>query len=146
MKKLFILLIFAVLTSVSTFAKDRLEVMKFFDIINVEKENANTLSIQDTEMNGNQIKLYKSISVSDNDLLCNRISNAVLSDSNKAVSKEVAYKDGHLYFGFYFMGGSGANRKYLLFLDRRQVKKNKLSLIYIEGNLDSSDVKKMIKK
>ncbi|MDE6279320.1 MAG: hypothetical protein K2M05_05045, partial [Paramuribaculum sp.] len=59
-------------------------------------------------------------------------------------TKEVSYKNGQLYFGFYAMGGSENRKRYLFYLNRRAIGKRKSTLIYIEGNLSESEVKALI--
>ena len=58
----------------------------------------------------------------------------------------LSYRGGDLYFGLYSMGGKGAGRRYLIFLNRRPAGQEKTILVYIEGNISEETVKKLIKR
>lgn len=93
-----------------------------------------------------EIEVYRSVTVEGDSRLCTLLTEAVKKDGANAKSKEVSYKEGELYFGFYFMGGYAQRRRYLLFLNRRPVGKEKVTLIYIEGDISEKDVKKLMGK
>lgn len=102
-------------------------------------------------MSGRQAKwegltLYKSVSVAGDAAKADAMAKAVRKDGVKAEFKETSYKDGKLYFGFYGLGGEGANRKYLFYLDMRPKGVDKATLIYIEGDWSAEEVKRMITK
>lgn len=89
---------------------------------------------------------YKSVSVSGDDEKADAMAHAVRKDGVNAAFKETTFKEGKLYFGFYGLGGEGANRKYLFFLDLRPKGKSKTTLVYIEGDWTPDQVKSMITK
>lgn len=91
-----------------------------------------------------KIRTYRSISVTGDKVLADKIAEAVAKDGSHAASKEVSYKDGMLYYGFFSMGGAGRNRRYILYLNRRPTGKEKTTLVYIEADMDEAAVKKMI--
>lgn len=91
-----------------------------------------------------KIRTYRSISVAGDPALADKIAEAVAKDGSHAASKEVSYKDGILYYGFFSMGGTGENRRYILYLNRRPTGKEKTTLVYIEADMDEAAVKKMI--
>ena len=88
----------------------------------------------------------KSLSVTDNSSLADKINRAVTKDGAKAASKKVSYKDGQLYVGFYSLGGKGEHRRYLFYLNRRPVGEEKITLIFLEGNMDSNSIMELINK
>lgn len=90
------------------------------------------------------MRKYKSISESGDPDLGANLLRCVTKDGSTAVSKEVSYKKGQLYYGFYFLGGKNYRRKYLLYLNLRAVGKQKSTLIFIEGDLSENEVKDMI--
>lgn len=92
------------------------------------------------------VDVYRSITVDGNPKLSAQLTDAVKKDGANAKSKEVSYRDGELYFGFYFMGGHSQHRRYLLFLNRRPMGKEKVTLIYIEGDISEQGVKKLMAK
>lgn len=89
---------------------------------------------------------YRSVSISGDDAKADEMARAVRKDGAKAELKETSFKKGRLCFGFYGLGGEGANRKYLFFLDLRAQGKSKTTLVYIEGDWTPDQVKKLITK
>lgn len=114
------------------------------------KENfAKNPSVTMVSMSGKQSDLkgltsYKSVSISGDDTQADAMARAVRKDGAKAEFKETTFKDGHLYFGFYGLGGEGKHRKYLFFLDQRAKGKPKTTLIHIEADLTPEQVKQMV--
>ncbi|WP_300911575.1 DUF6108 family protein [Muribaculum intestinale] len=73
---------------------------------------------------------------------------AVMKDAAGALDKEVAFRNGRLYYGYYTLKpvpDSELNR-YLFYLNQHAVGKDKLILIYIEGRAGRTAVKRMLKK
>lgn len=132
--------------TVSALSQDGLNVAPFFDSGYKDKEGVTMVSVSGTQMASDDVSAYKSISVTGNPGLADKIAAAVGKDGVLSKSKEVTYKEGRLHFGFFSMGGSPGKRRYLLFLDRRPAGKDKTLLIYLEGSLDEESVKKMIKR
>lgn len=87
---------------------------------------------------------YRSVSVTSDDQQADAMARAVRKDGAKAEFKETTFKDGRLYFGFYWLGGKGRHRRYLFFLDLRPKGKSKTTLIYIEADLTPEQVKQMV--
>lgn len=132
-------------TFLSASAQAGLNVAPFFSESYSKNPKVTLLSLSGLGTQAHGAMKYKSISVSDDPLLTEKIESAVVKDGSRAKHKEVKYKDGSIYFGFYLIGGSGKNRKYLLYLNRNPKGIDKITLIYIEGDLSKEDVKQMIK-
>ncbi len=126
-------------------AQEGLNVAPFFTETYISDPNVTLVTFSGSQLDSRGLTKYKSISVADDAVLADKIARAVGKDGSAAQSKEVKYKDGMLYFGFYSMGGKGKHRRYLLYLNRRPTGKEKTTLIYIEGDLDAASVKRMIK-
>lgn len=103
-----------------------------------------SMSGNKTEWKG--LTSYRSVSVAGDDDIADAMARAVRKDGTKAEFKETTFRDGHLYFGFYGLGGDGRHRKYIFFLDLRPKAKPKTTLVYIEGDWTPEEVKKMITK
>ena len=146
MKKTFFCLLLIMFTIFPSMAQDGLNVAQFFSDRYAEQSNVTLVNMSYDKNKQGGLKIYKSISVSDNPSLADKIKRAVTKDGVNAVSKEVSYREGDLYFGFYSMGGKKASRRYLLYLNRRPKGIEKTTLIYIEGELDERAVKSMIKQ
>ncbi len=74
---------------------------------------------------------------------------AVTSDGSKAVSKEVEYRGGHLYYGYYVLPRKNGTGRFIFFLNQSLAHSNpqqNATLIYMEGNVSSAQIKRLIKK
>ncbi len=129
----------------SSFAQDDLNIAQFFTDSYGKMGDVTLVSVSSDSREKGAVKIYKSISVVNNSELSDKIARAVSKDGTSAKNKEVSYRDGELYFGFYSMGGKQTSRKYILFLNKRPKGVEKTTLIFIEGNLDEKEVKSLIK-
>lgn len=115
----------------------------------LKEDFARNPSVTMVSMSGKQsdwkgLTSYRSVSISGDDTQADAMSRAVRKDGAKADFKETTFKDGHLYFGFYGLGGEGRHRRYLFFLDLRPKGKSKTTLIHIEADLTPEQVKHMV--
>lgn len=104
-----------------------------------------TLIIKDrlTKMN---LDRYHSITFTDHPELAAKLERMVIADGKKAVSKEVRYKSGHLYYGFYRLSPIECNvNRYILYLNGHLAGDNRIVLLYLEGKASPDKVKEMLK-
>ena len=146
MKKTIFCILLIVIAYLPAMAQEGLNVAPFFSDSYAEQPSVTLVNMSYDKLKQGGVKKYKSISVSDNPSLADKIKRAVTKDGASAESKEVSYREGDLYFGFYSMGGKKSSRRYLLYLNRRPKGIEKTTLIYIEGDLDEKAVKSMIKQ
>ena len=94
------------------------------------------------------LDVYHSLSMTDM-ALTPIIMKAVKADGVKATTKEVEYRGGSLYYGFYvFTSPKGYNR-FVFYLDQSLARKqpvSKVTLIYMAGNVSSDYIKKLIRQ
>lgn len=92
------------------------------------------------------LSLYHSMTFTDHSELAPTIEKLVASDGAAAQSKEVRYKNGRLYYGFYQLSrkADGTNR-YILYLNRHLVGDKRIMLLYLEGKASVDEVKKILK-
>ena len=77
------------------------------------------------------------------------IEHLVVKDGSQAIDKEVEYRNGQLYYGFYTMQTRKHNNRYIFFLNQnlaRKSPKNVVTLIYMEGEASAEKIKKLIRK
>ena len=77
------------------------------------------------------------------------IESLVVKDGAQAIDKEVEYRNGQLYYGFYTMPKSKRSNRYIFFLNQnlaRKSPKNIVTLIYMEGGASADKIKKLIRK
>lgn len=146
MKRLLLILMLLSCFRMATFAQSGLNVAPFFGKEYVRNPNVTIVSMSDCEVESLKIEKFRSMTVADDPQLADKIAGAVAKDGVKAVSKEENYKRGMLYFGFFSLGRKNSMDRYLLYLNRRPVGKEKTTLIYIEGILNADEVRKLISK
>lgn len=137
--------IICIVASVSAGAES-LNVDRFFKEDFASDPNVTMVSMSGRQAKWSGLTSYKSVSVSGDAEKADALARSVRKDGIKAEMKETSYKDGKLYFGFYYLGGEGKNRKYLFYLDLRPKGKDKTTLVYIEGDWTADEVKRMITK
>ncbi len=149
MKKLFVLFALAVMSCLPTLAQAGLNVNQLFD--GRFKHNPDATEIIVTNGRAEEIGLdvYHSLSVTDKKA-ASLIETLAVKDGVKAIDKEVEYRGGKLYYGYYVLAPtkSGSNR-FLFFLNQNLARKNpvnKVTLIYMQGDVSSKRIKKLIKK
>ena len=94
------------------------------------------------------LDIYHSLSVTDMSQVAT-IERLVSSDGAKATKKEVEYRSGRLYYGYYVLTRHNGNNRFLFYLNQslaRQSPVNKVTLIYMEGDVSSAYIKKLIRK
>lgn len=141
MKKIFTLLMFVVMASAAAFAQDNLNISALFDGRYHDDARVAETMIKGSSLSEYQLSLYHSLTVTDAPELAAEIESLVVKDARDAVDREVAYRDGGLYYGFYEL----SRGKYLFFLNRYIVGGNKLVVIYLEGVASKSKIKQMLK-
>lgn len=139
------LILLCVAATVSVRAQEGLEVAPFFSDAYASNGKVTMVTMSGDQLGGSGISRFRSISVSGDPELSDMIEKAVRKDGISAGYKETSYKEGKLHFGFYSLGGKGARRRYLLYLNRTQGS-GKTTLVYIRGDLSPEEVKKMIVK
>ena len=73
----------------------------------------------------------------------------VLKDGTQALDKDVEYRNGQLYYGFYTLKPIKSNKRYIFYLNQnlsRKSPKNIVTVIYMEGKKSPEEVKKLIRK
>lgn len=145
MKRIMILAAMVIAFWSGCVAQDGLGIAPFFSQTYASNTDVTIVSLSGENAEKRGLTKYRSISVSRNDALADKIGKAVAKDGTRAVSKDVSFKNGRLYFGFYNLGKANGDNRYILYLDRRAVGKDKTTMIYIESRLDENSVRKMIK-
>ncbi len=92
------------------------------------------------------LDLYHSITFKGHPELGPVIERLVASDGAKALSKEVKYKSGHLYYGFYRLTKNGNLNRYVLYLNGTLAGEDKIILLFLEGKASPEKIKKLINK
>lgn len=152
MKRIFTIMLLCAMFSVSALAQSGLHVNKLFSKYR-KMPNAVEVYVTGQEAERLKLSLYRSLTLTsyvDGDLL---LEPSVVKDGVSALDKEVEYRDGKLYYGFYTLparkfGNETVNR-YLFYLNQNLANKksvNKITIIYLEGKADADFIKSLIRK
>ena len=148
MKRTTIIILTCLLTTIAAMAQEGLSIDRLFDG-RFKKATGATESIV-TGQQARQIGLtvYHSLSVTDKGQ-AELVESMVVKDGAQAIDKEVEYRNGQLYYGFYTMKPVKRQNRYIFFLNQnlaRKSPKNTVTLIYMEGSANSEQIKKLIRK
>lgn len=145
MKKILTIIMVTLATTLPAIAREKLNIDKFFTSRYASNPKVTVIDVSNSDPR-EAISVYRSISVTGDRELADKIAEAVAKDGSHAQSKEVSYKEGMLYYGFFSMKGILGEGRYILYLNRRPTGKEKTTLVYIEGDLNEAEVKKLINK
>jgi hypothetical protein len=144
MKRVLTLMIFVVSLAMSASAQKGLHINAIFDGRYADLPEATEIMISGDQLRSYNLTLYHSLTLVDSPKEAARIEALVARDGAHARQREVAYRDGGLYYGFYQLQGINPNR-YLFFLNQHRAKGNKIVVIYIEGSAGIDKIKSMLK-
>lgn len=91
------------------------------------------------------LSTYHSLTLADMPDAADYIESLIRKDEANALTREVNYRDGKLYYGFYRLKNRNGLRRYLFYLNQHLNKGNKIMVIYLDGNATTEYVKKMLK-
>ena len=136
------------MASSTAVAQNGLNINSLFDGRFKKATGATEIIVTGSRANEIGLKVYHSLSVTD-EIQAELIESHVKKDGVQAVDKEVEYRNGQLYYGFYTMKPVKGNKRYIFFLNQnlaRKSPKKVVTLIYMEGNATPEQIKKLIRK
>lgn len=148
MKRFIIIVLTCLLTSMAAVAQKGLNINRLFDGRYKKATCATEIIVTGSQANEIGLMIYHSVSVTDK-TQAEIIENLVVKDGAQAIDKEVEYRNGQLYYGFYTMKKVKRDNRYIFFLNQNLAKKspkNMVTLIYMEGKATPSQIKKLIRK
>lgn len=157
MKRIIIILLTGLLTASAAMAQEGLNINKLFD------KNLKTDEWVTHELNGITeiivtgkkakemgLSTYHSVSIkSGTKQEREPFEKLVLKDGAQALDKDVEYRNGQLYYGFFTLKPNKHNKRYIFYLNQNLAKKspkNIVTVIYMEGKKSPEEVKKLIRK
>ena len=157
MKRTIFIILTCLLTCVSAMAQQGLNINRLFN------ENLKTDDWVTQELNGKTeiivtgdkakemgLSTYHSISLNSGKKQDREsIEALVIKDGAQALDKDVEYRNGQLYYGFYTLKPNKRNKRYIFYLNQnlaRKSPKNIVTVIYMEGKKSPEEVKKLIRK
>ena len=148
MKRTTIIILTCLLTTMAALAQTGLNINRLFDGRYKKATGATEIIVTGSQACEIGLTVYHSVSVTDK-TQAEIIENLVVKDGAQAIDKEVEYRNGQLYYGFYTMKKMKRDNRYIFYLNQnlaRKSPKNVVTLIYMEGRASASEIKKLIRK
>ena len=148
MKRTTIIILTCLLTSMAAMAQKGLNINRLFDGRFKKSTGATEIIVTGSQAREIGLVIYHSLSVTDKGQ-AELVESLVVKDGVQAADKEVEFRNGQLYYGFYTMKKKKGDNRYIFYLNQnlaRKSPKNVVTLIYMEGPADPERIKKLIKK
>lgn len=148
MKKIAFISMFVVLVATMAHAQTGMHIKALFDGRYKHSSAATEIVVTGKKAQQFNLALYHSLSVT-NMSLAPAIMKAVVADGVQATSKEVEYRGGKLYYGYYVFARRQGNNRFVFYLDQSLARKqpvDKVTLIYMEGDVSSAYIKSLIRQ
>lgn len=148
MKRITIIILTCLLTTMAAMAQKGLNINRLFDGRYKKAPGATEIFVTGSQAREIGLSIYHSVSVTDK-TQAEIIENLVVKDGVQAIDKEVEYRNGQLYYGFYTMSKQKSSNRYIFFLNQnlaRKSPKSIVTLIYMEGRANADKIKKLIRK
>ena len=148
MKRITIIILTCLLTTMAAMAQKGLNINRLFDGRYKKAPGATEIIVTGSQAREIGLSIYHSVSVTDK-TQAEIIENLVVKDGVQAIDKEVEYRNGQLYYGFYTMSKQKSSNRYIFFLNQnlaRKSPKSIVTLIYMEGSASANKIKKLIRK
>lgn len=148
MKQFIIIFLTCLMASSTALAQKGLNINQLFDGRYKKAAGATEIIVTGSQAQEIGLTIYHSVSVTDK-TQAEIIEHFVVKDGTQAVDKEVEYRNGQLYYGFYTLPKLKRNNRYIFFLNQnlaRKSPKNAVTLIYMEGEASAERIKKLIRK
>jgi len=148
MKRRTIIILTCLLTAIAAIAQEGLNINRLFDGRFKRATGATEIIVTGHQAREIGLTVYHSLSVTDK-VQSELIESLVVKDGTRAIEKEVEYRNGQLYYGFYTIKRSRRDNHYIFYLNQnlaRKSPKNVVTLIYMESSANSEKIKQLIRK
>jgi len=135
-----------ILTSLTSMAQTSLNILEIFGDKYRKSDNATETIVSGEALKGTDLKLYRSLVLTDMADAAPEISKAVTKDGVKAVSREVKYVDGQLYYAQFMLTPSGGDNRYIFYVNHHLKGGNKIMLVYMRGPATLQKIKQLIRQ
>lgn len=149
MKRISLIIIISIVATLPVLAQSGLHINSLFDGRFKKDPYATELIVTGSSAREINLRVYHSLKVTQK-AQQNLIESLVVKDGVNAIDKEVEYRSGQLYYGFYALPATkSGNNRYIFFLNQNlahNAPKNMVTLIYMEGKATPEQIKKLIRK
>lgn len=146
MKQFITLLMALMLASAAATAQNSLNIGKIFGEKFRQNEKSTETIITGDALKGTGLSTYRSLVILDSPELADEIAAAVIKDGNNALSREVKYIDGKIYYAQFMLKPMDIYNRYVFYLNTCLNGGNKIMLLYMIGTAGLDDIKKLIRK
>lgn len=157
MKRTIFIILTCLLTYMSAMAQQGLNINRLFnenlktkDWVTQELNDKTEIIVTGDKAKEMGLSTYHSISLNNGKKQDREsIEALVIKDGAQALDKDVEYRNGQLYYGFYTLKPNKHNKRYIFYLNQnlaRKSPKNVVTVIYMEGKKSPDEVKKLIRK
>ena len=144
MKKILIIMMFSLPTF--AFGQKGLNINKLFDGRYRGNKQVTETLVKGKKMEAFDLDIYHSLAIADASQV-DEVERLVLEDAKKADQKEVSYIGQKLYYGFYCFNGNTVHPyRYIFYLNKMLKGGKEVVVIYMDGNANRIQVRKMLKK
>lgn len=127
-------------------AQTNLNIMEIFGDRYRKSDKAVETIISGDALKGTDLTFYRSLVLTDMADAAEEISRAVTKDGAKALSREVKYVDGQLYYAQFVLEPAGKTNRYIFYVNRHLKGGDKIMLVYMSGPASIDKINKLIKK
>lgn len=145
MKRILTLLLFFAAVAAESYAQKGMNSNRLFDgRFNDDKRVAETM-IQGSQLEDYGLSVYHSLTATDAPEVADEILQCVNADAANAIEREVSYRGGKLYYGFYQLPDRHGAHRYLFYLNQNLTGGNKVIVIFLQGTASRKEIKEMLK-
>lgn len=127
--------------------QDGLQVNSLFDGRYRDNPAATETILSGPALSDYELKRYHGLTLTGTPDAADRIEPLVTRDGSTAINREVSYRSGRLYYGFYQLPQLNGLNRYLFYINQHVGKSggNNIVIIYLEGKARRETIMKMLK-
>lgn len=143
-----LLIIAAVCIHISALAQSSQEIKQLFSDYKSQETNTTETIISGDALKGTGLNLYRSLVISGSPDEADAIAERITKCGAKAVSREVKYIDGKVYYAqFALPPASGdSDNRYLFYLNSHLKGGSRIMIVFMSGKAKLEQIKKLINK
>lgn len=135
------------MTALTAWSQDGLQINALFDGRYRDNPEASETILSGSALNDYDLDRYHGLTLTGRPEAAAEIEPLVAKDGATALNREVSYRGGRLYYGFYQLPGLNGRNRYLFYINQhvRNNGGNNIVVIYLEGKARRDAIMKMLK-
>lgn len=141
-----LLIIAAVCINIGALAQATPDINKIFSDYARQDGNTTETIISGDALKGTDLSLYRSLVITGSPNEAESIAESISKFGANAVSREVKYIDGKIYYAQFALPatGSNGNNRYLFYLNSHLKGGNRVMIVFMSGKAKPEQIKKLI--